>query len=200
MRRYLLIGSVALGVGLAGCEPAEDMPPDDPATPQVTQQDEQPDPVTDPTAAQRPDEPPEQALDAFFEAIEQGDHQQASEMVARSTLRVDEDEMRRNMEQFAATFQDLEQPVEVLDAHQMGDYAIAAVRYPLADPNGEQEEIRPAILVSEEGSWRVDWELLGVEPQQAMVMSDLAKQIEPLYDWYTTRAAELERELAFAEE
>lgn len=180
----LLVFSAVVLLLLAACEQPEDIGPQEPPTPNVTL-----------APAQRPDIPPEQAAQAFFDSVQQGQHARAAQHVARGTLTMEQDQLQRELEQMGSSIAANGQAFEALDAHQDGEYAIVATRFSHAESGNGQPEIRPVVLQVENGEWRVIWELVGKEPETALDTSTLAQRLEPLYDWYDRRRQELELEL-----
>ncbi|RFA28505.1 hypothetical protein CAI21_11560 [Alkalilimnicola ehrlichii] len=117
--------------------------------------------------------------------------------MARNTLQVDEEELATSLEQLSNVFRELdeEEPISILAVEEQGEFAIAVTRFRYTESPDGMPELRPIVMVQDDGAWRVDWELMGMEPVQALAMSPLAHQLEPLYDWYNAEQEQLELEI-----
>jgi len=189
------LGFILFTVGVitfAGCEPAEEVDP--PPTPTT-----QPTEAAEPDPRAHPHTSPIQAADAFLQALENGDVEAAAKLVAdespyldaaKPTPRVDPQALDRELRQAAQAIPS-SNAFEVLDSHVIGDYAIVATRFAYAEEPGGAPQVRPVVLVAQDTQWRIIWDLFGMEPDEMRSAPAVAERLEPLYDWYRTRADEL---------
>lgn len=134
---------------------------------------------------QRAEVGPEQRAQAFFQALQSGQPEQAAELVARTPLAVSEEALIESLREWSSESSS-QQPIEVLAAHQEGDFAILRARFLPAGASGDNDTVRPVVMFQEDGEWKVVWDLLGLEPEQVAAFDPAsAQRLEPLYDWYS---------------
>ena len=182
-KRYLpLLAALALGLVACGEE-----------APEVEERAEGGVEFTDPQqihsegtlTPERAEVPPEQRAQEFFQALQQGQIEQAATLVARNPLDVGEQELLESLRQWTGETAGEQQEFEIIDSHETGDFALVRARFMPANGTGQEEAVRPVVMFLEEGEWKVVWELLGLEPERvAEVDPASAQRLEPLYDWY----------------
>ncbi len=188
VNRYLMVAVATLSLGVAACEAPDEPPP--PPTPEVEEH------------AGLAGAAPEESLTNFFQAIQEGEHELAHGLIAREhRIRLDDPplddaRLKQGLAQLSEQLAHFESPaVTIMDVHQQGQFAIAAARYLISEQAPDQPVIRPIVLTRENGEWRIIWELMGIQSRQAMQAQPLAHQLEPLYEWYNRREAELELQI-----
>lgn len=135
-------------------------------------------------SASVPDAGPEERLQQFFEVLASDQPEQAAALVAKQPLQQSESELLNSLQQWAESV-DNGQAIDILDSHQVGDYAIVRAQLDTPGAGSAKEAVRPVIMYQEEGEWRVVWNLLGLEPERATEFNpQAADRLEPLYDWY----------------